>query len=106
VLPELNAFGNAFRNRGYRLDGAPKYGTTILALREQVGYTADPGPDSTRRWDPAGAILGAVEVGRVEAFMHESLGSGGGPSSLFLDTSPTATRTPGCSTARVSSSCR
>ncbi len=84
VLPELNAFGNAFRNRGYRLDGAPKYGTTILALREQVGYTADPGPGSTRRWDPAGAVLGAVEVGRVEAFMHESLGSGGGPSSLFL----------------------
>jgi len=84
VLPELNAFGNAFRNRGYRLDGAPKYGTTILALREQVGYAADPGPDSTRRWDPAGAVLGAVEVGRVEAFMHESLGSGGGPSSLFM----------------------
>lgn len=84
VLPELNAFGNAFRNRGYRLDGAPKYGTTILALREQVGYTADPGSDSTRRWDPAGAVLGAVEVGHVEAFMHESLGSGGGPSSLFL----------------------
>jgi len=84
VLPELNAFGNAFRNRGYRLDGAPKHGTTILALREQVGYSQDPGTGDTRRFDPAGALLGAVEVGRVEAFVHESLGSQGGPASLFL----------------------
>ncbi|HZX68244.1 MAG TPA: hypothetical protein VFE70_05130, partial [Candidatus Elarobacter sp.] len=84
VLPELNAFGNAFRNRGYRLDGAPKYGTTIVALREQVGYNEDPGANSTRRWDPAGALLGAVEVGRVQAFVHETLGSQGGPASLFL----------------------
>ncbi|HEX3550261.1 MAG TPA: hypothetical protein VHT53_07800 [Candidatus Elarobacter sp.] len=84
VLPELNAFGNAFRNRGYRLDGAPKHGTTVVALREQIGYQEDPGPDSTRRFEPAGALLGAVEVGRVEAFVHESLGSAGGPSSLFL----------------------
>ena len=84
VLPELNAFGNAFRERGYRLDGAPKHGTTIVALREQVGYVKDPTDGTTRRVTPAGAILGAVELGRVEAFVHESLGSGGGPSSLFL----------------------
>ena len=83
VLPELNAFGNAFRNNGYRIDGLPKHGTTILALREQVGYTEVP-PPGTERTVPAGAILGAVEVGRVEAFIHESLGSEGGPSSLFL----------------------
>jgi mono/diheme cytochrome c family protein len=84
VLPELNAFGNAFRERGYRLDGAPKHGTTIVALREQVGYVKDPTDGTTRRVTPAGAILGAVELGRVEAFVHESLGSGGGPASLFL----------------------
>jgi hypothetical protein len=84
VLPELNAFGNAFRERGYRLDGASKHGTTIVALREQVGYVKDPTDGTTRRVTPAGAILGAVEVGRVEAFVHENLGSGGGPASLFL----------------------
>jgi hypothetical protein len=84
VIPELNAFGNAFRNRGYRLDGAPKHGTTIAALREQVEYDRDPGTGDTRRFEPAGALLGAVEAGRVEAFVHESLGSEGGPSSLFL----------------------
>lgn len=83
VLPELNAFGNAFRDNGYRLDGLPKHGTTIVALREQISYSRDPAPDA-RRFTPAGAILGAGELGRVEAFLHESLGSGGGPSSLFL----------------------
>ncbi len=55
----------------------------MLGLREQVGYERDPAPGS-RRITPAGAVLGALEVGRVEAFLHESLGSGGGPSSLFL----------------------
>ena len=84
VLPELNAFGNEFRNRGYRIDGLPKHGTTILGLREQVAYTRDPTDGTTRRIVPAGAVLGALEVGRVEAFMHENLGSEGGPASLFL----------------------
>jgi hypothetical protein len=55
----------------------------VLALREQVGYAREPAP-GTRRFTPAGAVLGALEVGRVEAFLHESLGSGGGPASLFL----------------------
>jgi hypothetical protein len=83
VLPELNAFGNAFRDNGYRIEGLAKHGTTIAALREQVSYARDPAP-GTRRIVPAGAILGAQDVGRVEAFLHETLGSEGSPSSLFL----------------------
>lgn len=82
VLPELNAFGTAFRNHGYRIAGVPKHGTTILALREQVGYEKD--PVDAPRFVPAGGILGAVEAGHVEAFVHETLGSQGGPASLFL----------------------
>jgi hypothetical protein len=84
VLPELNQFGNEFRNRGYRLEGAPKHGTTIVALREQVGYTPTPTDGTTRKTVPAGAALGALEVGRVEAFVHETLGSEGSSASLFL----------------------
>ncbi|MEO7039870.1 MAG: hypothetical protein ABI186_07585 [Candidatus Elarobacter sp.] len=84
VLPELNQFGNEFRNRGYRIEGAPKHGTTIVGLREQIGYTRDPGNGDTRRTLPAGSVLAAAEIGRVEAFVHENLGSVGGPSSLFL----------------------
>lgn len=84
VLPELNQFGNAFRNRGYRLDGAPKHGTTVVALREQIGYTPTPADGTTRKTVPAGIALGALEVGRVEAFVHETLGSEGSSASLFL----------------------
>jgi hypothetical protein len=84
VLPELNSFGNEFRNRGYRIDGLAKHGTTIVALREQIGYTEVPPEGTTAKTVPAGAILGAVEVGRLEAFVHETLGSQGGPASLFL----------------------
>jgi hypothetical protein len=84
VLPELNAFGNDFRNRGYRIDGAPKRGTTIVALREQVGYTPTPTDGTTRKTVPAGAALGAAEIGQVEAFVHETLGSEGSSASLFL----------------------
>ncbi len=84
VIPELNAFGNAFRNRGYRIDGLPKHGTTIVALREQIGYTPTPTDGTTRTIVPAGAALAAVEIGRVEAFLHETLGSEGSSASLFL----------------------
>ena len=84
VLPELNEFGNEFRNRGYRLDGVPKHGTTVVALREQIGYTPTPTDGTTRKTVPAGAVLGALEVGRVEAFVHETLGSEGSSASLFL----------------------
>ena len=84
VLPELNQFGNDFRNRGYRIDGAPKRGTTIVALREQVGYAETPTDGTTRKIVPAGAALGAAEIGQVEAFVHETLGSEGSSASLFL----------------------
>ena len=84
VLPELNPFGNAFRDRGYRLDGAPRHGTTIVALREQIGYTPTPADGTARKTVPAGAALGALELGRVEAFVHETLGSEGSSASLFL----------------------
>ena len=84
VLPELNQFGNEFRNRGYRLDGVPRHGTTVVALREQIGYTPTPTDGTTRKTVPAGAALAAAEVGQVEAFVHETLGSEGSSASLFL----------------------
>ncbi len=84
VLPELNAFGNAFRDNGYRIAGLKKHGTTVAALREQIGYTPTPTDGTTRKTVPAGAALGALEVGQIEAFVHESLGSEGSTASLFL----------------------
>ena len=84
VLPELNAFGNAFRDRGYRLPPAvARHGTTIVALRHQTEYDREPAPGA-RRFTPAGILLAQAEIGQVEAFLHYNLGSGGGPSAPYL----------------------
>ena len=83
VLPELNAFGNAFRDHGYRLDGVPRHGTTVAAIRYQLEWDRDPAAGS-RRFTPGGVLLAQAEVGAIEAFMHENLGAQGGPSALFL----------------------
>jgi len=83
VLPELNAFGNAFRNRGYQLDGIPKYGTTGVAMRYQLQYEKDPASGS-RRFTPGGVILSNADIGAVNAFLHYNLGAGGGPGAPYL----------------------
>jgi len=81
VLPELNAFGTRFRDRGYQLD-APRHGTTIVAMRYQLEYEADPG--ASRRFAPGGVVLANADIGRISAFIHYNLGAGGGPAGLFL----------------------
>jgi len=83
VLPELNSFGRAFRDRGYRLP-APKHGTIPIALRYQESYQSNVALPDTRRTTGGGIVLGAEEIGHVEAFVHENLGAGGGPAGLFL----------------------
>lgn len=81
VLPELNTFGQYFRAHGYRLN-APRHGTTLVALRYQLEWEQDPG--ATRRFTPGGIILANADIGRITAFIHYSLGAGGGPAALFL----------------------
>lgn len=76
VLPELNAFGRSFRAHGYRLP-IPEHGTTVAALRYQVQFLNDP-PAGTRRFAPGGIVLGNENFGAISAFVHYSLGAGGG----------------------------
>lgn len=83
VLPELNAFGNYFRDHGYRLQGLPKHGTTGIAIRYQMEYEKDP-VAGTRRFTPGGVLLAAPEIGAINAFLHYNLGAGGGPGGAFL----------------------
>ena len=84
VLPELNAFGNAFRDAGYRLPpSADRHGTTVVALRYQLEYEKDPAAGN-RRWTPGGVLLSNADIGDVSYFLHYNLGAGGGPSALFL----------------------
>lgn len=82
VLPELNAFGLAFRAHGYQLD-APKHGTTGIAIRYQLEWEKDPAPGS-RRFTPGGVLLSNADFGKISAFVHYNLGAGGGPGALFL----------------------
>ena len=82
VLPELNTFGNAFRDAGYRLP-IPKHGTTLFAIRYQLEYEKDPAA-GTRRFSPGGVLLGSAEIGAVNAFLHYNLGAGGGPAGTYL----------------------
>lgn len=82
VLPELNAFGNAFRDAGYRL-ASPKHGTTLFAIRYQLEYEKDPAAGS-RRFTPGGVLLGSAEIGAVNAFLHYNFGAGSGPGGTYL----------------------
>ena len=82
VLPELNAFGNTFRDNGYRLP-IPKHGTTGIAIRYQMEYEKDPAAGS-RRFTPGAVVLASEEIGALNAFVHYNLGAGGGPSGAYL----------------------
>jgi hypothetical protein len=82
VLPELNAFGNYFRNHGYRLP-TPKHGTTLVAIRYQMEYDKDAAPNAPR-FVPGGVLLSNADIGKISAFLHYNLGAQGGPSGTFL----------------------
>jgi hypothetical protein len=84
VLPELNAFGNYFRNHGYRLPPAvPEHGTTVFAIRYQMEYDKEPAPDSPR-WTPGGILLGSGNIGAITAYLHYNFGAAGGPAATYL----------------------
>jgi hypothetical protein len=82
VLPELNAFGDDFRNHGYRLPIA-KHGTTLVAIRYQMEYDKDAAPN-TPRFVPGGVVLSNADLGKISAFLHYNLGAQGGPSGTYL----------------------
>jgi hypothetical protein len=81
VIPELNSFGQYFRNHGYQLP-LPRHGTTGVALRYQLEYQVD--PVNSRRYAPGGVLLSNFDIGKISAFVHYNLGAGGGPAGLYL----------------------
>ena len=83
VLPELNAFGNWFRDHGYRIPGLAEHGTTHVAVRYQLEYDKTP-PSGSRRYSQGGILLSSEEVGAVNEYLHYNLGAGGGPSAMYL----------------------
>lgn len=84
ALPELNDFGNAFRNGGYRLPQAvPRHGTTVAAIRYNMAYEPDPAP-GTRRFSPTASIVADADIGALNAYLHYNLGAGGAPAAVYL----------------------
>ena len=86
ALPELNAFGNSFRNHGYRLPASvPRHGTTVVAFRYNFEYENDP-VAGARRFSPgeSDSILADEDVGNVNIYLHYGLGSQGAPSAPYL----------------------
>jgi hypothetical protein len=84
AMPELNAFGNYFRDHGYRLPPpAKRHPTTVVAVRYNVEWEQDPAPGS-RRFSPSASILGDQDVGPINAYIHYGLGNGGAPASTYL----------------------
>jgi hypothetical protein len=82
VLAELNAFGDAFRDRGYQLP-IRKHGTTGIAFRYQLEDDRDPAPGA-RPLVPGGVLLSNADVGRISFFLHYNLGAQGGSSGAYL----------------------
>jgi hypothetical protein len=82
VLPELNAFGNAFRARGYQLP-LRKHGTTGVAFRYQLEDDRNPAPGA-RPLVPGGVLLSNADVGRISAYLHYNFGAQGGPAGAYL----------------------
>jgi mono/diheme cytochrome c family protein len=86
ALPELNAFGNSFRNHGYRLPASvPRHGTTVVAFRYNFEYENDP-VAGARRFSPgeSDSILADEDIGNVNVYLHYGLGSQGAPSAPYL----------------------
>jgi hypothetical protein len=82
VLPELNAFGNAFRQRGYQLP-VPKHCTTGVALRYQLEDDRNPAPGA-KPLVPGAVLLSNADVGRISAYLHYNFGAQGGPAGTYL----------------------
>jgi hypothetical protein len=82
VLPELNAFGTAFRAHGYQLP-IRKHGTTGVAVRYQLEADGSPAPGANPLV-PGAVLLSNADVGRISAYIHYNLGAQGGPAGAYL----------------------
>ena len=84
AVPELNSFGNEFRNHGFRLPaGVPTHGNTGVALRYNNEYEVAPVP-GMRRFTPTASLLSEQNIGAISAYLHDNLGAGGAPSAPYL----------------------
>lgn len=86
AVPELNAFGNAFRRNGFVLPNVPRHRDFPLALRFQETYMKDLPQSATRRFNALAALVGEFNFGPDRSFSYFGryfFGSQGAPGSLY-----------------------
>lgn len=86
AVPELNAFGNAFRRAGYQLPSAPRHKEFPIALRFQEDYMKDLPPSQTRRFNALAILISTANFGPRSEFSYYArylFGSQGAPGSLY-----------------------
>ncbi len=86
AVPELNAFGNAFRRAGFVLPTLPRHKEFPLVLRFQEGYMKDLPPAQSRRFNALAILISTANFGPDASFSYYAryfFGSQGAPGSLY-----------------------
>jgi hypothetical protein len=63
AVPDLNAFGNAFRKAGYRLPKVPTHSEFPFAIRFQNTWTKDLLPSQSRRFNNLLSLISTADFG-------------------------------------------
>ncbi len=86
AVPELNAFGNAFRKAGFQLPKLPRRREFPLVLRFQEDYMKDLPPAQSRRFNALAILISTANFGPNNSFSYFGryfFGSQGAPGSLY-----------------------
>src|SRR5579872_5434495 len=87
AVPDLNAFGNAFRKAGFRLPKATTHHEFPFALRFQNTWTKDLLPSQSRRFNNLAVLISTANFGRNDEYSYFArylFGSQGAAGSLFF----------------------
>jgi hypothetical protein len=86
AVPDLNAFGNAFRRNGFVLPNLPQHKYVPIALRFQETYMRDLPQSGSRRFNALAVLIGTFNFGPSHSysfFGRYFFGSQGAPGSLY-----------------------
>jgi hypothetical protein len=86
AVPDLNAFGNAFRKAGYRIPKIATHREFPFALRFQDTWTKDLLPSQTRRFNNLAALISTADFGRNHEYSYFArylFGTQGAAGSLY-----------------------
>jgi hypothetical protein len=68
AVPDLNAFGNAFRRNGFVLPNVPRHKYFPIALRFQETYMKDLPQSGTRRFNALAVLIGSFNFGPAQSY--------------------------------------